>query len=242
MNRVNVVICLSLISGMSFGLVSDGWAQTQSLLSITPKIGWFQPLNSFRDVAPAEGEENPETTRLRHSPAIGITVDLNLPIPIFDLRGGLLYTVGSKLGVSRSTGEVSCGVDCYRTLYRLDPIADASLLALSADLVLRAPRIVWVQPSLYIGAGIERYDFDQPALAGPFATAFAEDETRRAMHFGLGLDFEVGRWKLASEVTNFMSSIQVPRVGQLQDLPTSMPVRELQNNLTITLGLRISLY
>jgi len=114
--------------------------------------------------------------------ALGLNVDLGL------LRGSIAYASAAKLNQSGVSGEVGEG----------------KLLAAAADLVIRPlPRLIVIQPYLLGGIGLRRldYSYDTDALSN----AFPKDESKMALHAGVGVDLSLGPVGVSAEVTDFIS-------------------------------------
>ncbi len=212
-------------------------AQTRGLhAEVTPVVGWFRPIENLRAV---QEDSAVFWTRIAPARTLGIRVESDVPaIRFLALRGSILYT-GSDLAVQRQSGRESCGEACFRTVYMDDPIAPGSLLTLSADLVLHGPRILRVQPRVLMGGGIKRYYFGQDALQGPYAAAFAADESARTFHLGFGADVNVARYGIVAEVGTYMNDFdQMSPVHSEPGYTLPRDFGEIQMDVFMTIGVR----
>ncbi len=231
---------ISVAAGVVFtaliGGVADARAQgSVSLLHVTPRLGWIEPIDNLQTVPLASGSEGAESMRLENGWAVGVDAEVELPLPL-SLRGGMIYSIGRRLGVRQPVGNVSCGPDCYRTEYEFVPIAEASLLALTVAAVLRGPRITRAQPYLLLGGGVKHMDFDQDGLDGVYATAFANDEVSATLHAGVGTDVWVGGIVLSIEASDLMSTYEGAALTETES--TQRRPVEIINDLTIMVGIR----
>jgi hypothetical protein len=147
-----------------------GYAQ----VAITPMVGGYVPASDVNQISGSA--TNIAKTR---DGTLSLGVDLDLGV----LRGTVAYASGTTI----------------KNASRQD-IGKGSVLATSADLVIRPiPRIL-VQPYLIAGAGEKFYKYDDSPtlLSGGNKQAFA-------LHGGLGADVMAGSVGVAAELTDFMS-------------------------------------
>lgn len=152
------------------GLASLGGAQ----ISITPMLGGYVPASDVNQVSGSA--ENIAKTR----------------------DGTLALGANLDFGMLRLTGAYASGTTIKNA--NKQDIGKGSVLATTADLVIRPlPRIL-VQPYLVAGAGEKFYKYDEsPTLAsGGNRKAFA-------LHGGLGADLMLGSIGVAAELTDFVS-------------------------------------
>jgi len=143
-------------------------------VSITPLLGGYVPASDVNQVSGSA--ENIAKTR-DGTLALGANLELGM------LRASAAYASGTTIK-NASKQDIGKG----------------SVLATTADLVIRPlPRIL-VQPYIVAGAGEKFYKYDtSPALAsGGNRKAFA-------LHGGLGADLMVGSVGGAAELTDFVS-------------------------------------
>lgn len=155
-------------------------------VKLNPRIGLYVPLTDL-------GEVGSDTWALDNSLAVGLGVELQLAALPFGIRGNLDYATSSTVNLE------SGGVEQGET--------DATLLAISADLVFRPlPRVVVLQPYLFAGGGLKQYDFDL-GEAGDFESEV--DESDPTVHLGVGLDFGLGPLALNAEVADYISWFEI---------------------------------
>ncbi|MBI4545476.1 MAG: hypothetical protein HY703_09795 [Gemmatimonadetes bacterium] len=189
-------------------------------LQVVPKIGAYLPVSDLaelRDTVSAEMEAGL---------AIGLALELNLPLSPINIRGNLEYATDSKVSAE--------GV-------RQGDEAETTLLALVGDIVYRPlPRIIVVQPYVLAGAGVKRYDFDEEDLrqAGEdLRNAFPEDATDFTLHLGAGLDVKLGPIALLVEVSDYISWFKRESSGA-----GSGDGSEIQNDVFGMVGFRVGLF
>lgn len=190
-------------------------------LQLTPKIGAYVPVNELAVVSNAVAGNNP--AELGGSLAIGLALELDLPLFPIDLRANLDYATDTRLSVGDDAGDPQ--------------EAAATLLALSGDLVFRpVPAIAPLQPYLLAGAGIKRYDFDEEDLEeGQIEDIFA-DKSNFAFHVGAGLNVRLlPSVSLLVEVTDYISRYKPESAAAGDD-------SKLQNDIFGMVGLRVGLF
>jgi hypothetical protein len=203
-------------------------------LKVIPTVGWYDPT---QDLRPSPEAGSSEWTRMTAGPTIGLHAELGLPLPVVGLRAGLMYAA-SDLAVRRFAGWERCGESCRRATYDADPITGSRILIAVGDLVLRGPHFRAVQPYLLAGGGIRHYDFGQEELVGEFATAYADDETQRIGHLGLGIDLGVGRYRFILEANDYIGEFAPGRTDA--SAPRYARGGKKQNDVAITAGFRIN--
>jgi hypothetical protein len=210
-------------------------AQARALeVHLTPTLGWYTPI---QNLATVPDDSQSVWSRVEPAPVLGLAAEAGLrSVPFLGARIGVRYAP-SELALRRFDGFQSCGQDCGRARYTSEPLAPASLLLVTGDLLLRGPRMAAVQPYLAAGGGLKRYDFRQQELEGEAATVFAQDETRRTLHLGLGLDTRWKHYSLVTELGSHLSSFgeEVPSLIH----PERMDPGERQLDLFLSVGLRV---
>lgn len=143
-------------------------------VSITPLIGGYVPASNVNQV---QGDA----------------------INVAKTRDGTLSLGGNvDFGMFRATVAYASGTTIKNA--NKDDIGKGSVLATTADVVIRPlPRIL-VQPYLVAGAGEKFYKYDQSPtlLSGGNRNTFA-------LHGGLGADVMLGSVGVAAELTDFLS-------------------------------------
>jgi hypothetical protein len=152
------------------------------VLKATPRIGMYLPATDL-------GELGGESVSMDNSLALGLSLELALPLLPFNLRGNLDYATGTS--VRRASEEFD--VD----------LADATLLALAADAVFRLPRALVVQPYLFAGGALKQYDFKS------FDPGTFSDESDLALHLGGGLDVGLSGLSLTVQLSDYVSSFEL---------------------------------
>lgn len=162
----------TLISGGALVVALAPVARSQ--VTITPMVGGYIPASDIHQVQ--SSAQNVAKTR-------DGTLSLGANVDIGPLRGTLAYASGTTIK-NASKEEIGKG----------------SVLATTADLVIRPlPRIL-VQPYLVAGAGEKFYRYDQNAslLSGGNTHSFS-------WHGGIGADVMLGSIGVAGELTDFVS-------------------------------------
>lgn len=150
-------------------------------IHVTPLIGAYTQASDFEEL-----RGDAETIRATRESALA----LGLNVELGALRASIAYASDATLQDD--------GVE------NRDRIGTASLLAASADLVLRPiPRIFGVQPYALGGVGLKRaaYSYERDG----FGDAFPEDDSDVGAHLGLGADFMFGRLGLTAEVSDYLT-------------------------------------
>src|SRR5512141_1673349 len=166
-----------LLGAVALALSAGGIAAQK--VAVTPQIGVYIPASSFYEL-----RDQARTVRVEKQGTLG----LGLAVEAGWLRGSFAYATGATLnehGVSN----------------RQD-IGKGSVLAATADLVVRPlPRFL-VQPYLLGGIGVKNMNYKPDASA---TDLFPKDLTKLAGHIGLGADLMLGPIGLAAEVSDFVS-------------------------------------
>lgn len=143
-------------------------------VAITPLIGGYVPASDVNQISGSA--QNVAKTR-DGTLSLGANLDFGL------LRGSVAYASGTTI----------------KNASRQD-IGKGSVLATTADLVIRPlPRIL-VQPYIVAGAGEKffKYDDSPTLLSGGNKQAFA-------LHGGIGADVMLGKVGVVAELTDFVS-------------------------------------
>jgi hypothetical protein len=174
------------------------------ILKATPRIGMYLPAADL-------GELDGESISMDNSLAVGLGLELALPLLPFNLRANLDYATGTSVASARE------GLDSV-------DMTDATLLALAADAVFRLPRALVLQPYVFVGAGIKQYNFDTTA-----PDTFAEGSDP-ALHLGGGLDLGLSGLSITLELSDYLSRFELVDGSS-----------ELQHDLFLSLGLSLGL-
>jgi hypothetical protein len=143
-------------------------------VSITPMVGGYVPAS---DVNQVKGDAVNIAKTRDGTLSLGGDIDFSM------LRASVAYATGTTI----------------KNASRQD-IGKGSVLATTADLIIRPlPRIL-VQPYLVVGAGEKFYKYDDSPtlLSGGDKNAFA-------LHGGLGADVMLGKVGVVGELTDFLS-------------------------------------
>lgn len=179
-------------------------------LKLNPRIGLYTPLTDLGTVQTSSGEV---TAELSGSMAIGLGVELDLPMAPVNLRLNLDYATGSDLESSVGGTEI-------------EPI-ETTLLAVVGDIVWRPlPRVVVLQPYLFGGGGLKQYDVTDDNV-DDFGS-----ESDPTIHFGGGIDFGLGPIALNAEVGDYLSWYELQAGGD----------SEMQHDIFATVGFSIGLF
>ena len=182
-------------------------------VKVNPRIGAYVPLSDITQAQAAGAEIVEEMTG---SLALGLGVELQLPVLPFSIRGNLDYATGSEVRVTEDGVERDEGVE-------------TTLLAVSGDLVFRPlPQIILVQPYVFAGGGLKQYDVGDEATLNSF-----RDESDPTLHVGGGLDLSLGPLAVNAEVGDYISWYDV----QAADTDET----ETQHDLFVTVGISIGL-
>lgn len=183
-------------------------AQTISLL---PKVGGFAPLSDLQDA-------NGGTQGLKGSLAIGLAAEMKLPV-LPRLRVGFDYATNSELSDSGigATGSAP----------------NATLLAVTGDLVLRPLSAGPIRPYGLLGAGIKHYDISTDELTDPDLQAiFDQNRSSFTGHLGAGLDISLGLLGVTVEASDYISRFDPGAAGN----------SKWQNDIFAMVGMRLGLF
>jgi hypothetical protein len=145
-------------------------------LKVNPRIGLYVPLSDL-------GEATGQTVALDNSLALGLGLEIGVPILPFNVRANLDYA--SDVAVTYEGLDEEAG----RT----------TVLAVVADAVFRLPRMVLLQPYFFAGGGLKQYDFDTD---DPSSFRNSSDPT---LHLGGGLDLGLRSVTLNAELGDYVS-------------------------------------
>lgn len=162
----------ALISGAALVVVVAPIAVSQ--VTITPMAGGYIAASDIHQVS-----SGAQTLARSRDGTLSLGADIDFGV----LRGTLAYASGTTIqNVSRQA------------------IGKGSMLATTADFVLRPLPRVFVQPYVIAGAGEKfyRYDDDASVFTGGNTKAFG-------LHGGLGADVMLGSIGVAGELTDFVS-------------------------------------
>lgn len=180
-------------------------AQAPVGLKLVPRVGWFAPLSNLD-----EGVE------MASGPAIGLALELDLPMLPLNVRANVDYAPDVELRTGNATGA-----------------STGSVLAVVGDLVFRpAPTIAFARPYLLTGFGMRRYDFgpaEDPEMLDAVAPPTGSDFT---FHAGVGVDVGDGPVTLIVELGDYLSS------WNREEGATS----RVQNDLFVSVGVRVGLF
>jgi hypothetical protein len=175
-------------------------------LRVTPRIGIYLPMT---DLGEQTREGVARAAALDNSLALGLGLELGLPMLPFNLRANLDYAT--------ETAVTEEGLD--------HEAARTTVLAATADLVLRPRRLLVVQPYLFVGGGLKQYAFDS---TDPGAFRDSSDPT---LHLGGGLDVGLRSLSLTAQLSDYISWYEL-REGDGQ----------IQHDLFLTVGLSFGLF
>jgi hypothetical protein len=146
----------------------------ESQVTITPMAGGYIAASDVNQVS--SGAQS--LARSRDG-----TLSLGADIDFGGLRGSFAYASGTTIKNASS-----------------QTLGKGSMIATTADLVLRPLPRVFVQPYLVAGAGEKFYRYDQSA------SVFTGGDTKAfGLHGGLGADVMLGSIGVAGELTDFVS-------------------------------------
>ncbi|MEJ2504319.1 MAG: hypothetical protein P8177_13565, partial [Gemmatimonadota bacterium] len=145
--------------------------------------------------------------------AIGLGVELVLPMAPVNVRANLDYATGADL--ESTVGGTT-----------IEPI-ETTLLAFAVDAVWRPfPQFAVVQPYLFGGGGLKHYDVTEDEYED-FGS-----ESDPALHLGGGVDVALGPIALNAEVGDYISAYTLQQGADA----------ETQHDLFATVGFAIGLF
>ena len=204
-------------------LVSAGPAAAQVPgleVQLVPKVGFYSPAADLEAAADAAGEIVDDRGG---SLALGLALDMGLPLAPLNLRVGFDYVTASEFTYADTTGA------------DVETSGEQTMLAIAGDVILRPiPRLLIVQPYLLAGAGVKRYDFSfaDAADGSDVEDAFPESETDFTLHAGIGLDASIGPVALIAELSDYVSWYEAEGAEG----------SEMQHDLFIMAGVRVGLF
>lgn len=208
-----------------------GWQVT-----IAPRFGVFLP---NRDMG---GERDGVALTMTSSPTAGLDVEVRTPVQWLSVRTIAETSVGSRLAErsSAAADADSCDGACVRDPEAVTPVGESSVLTFVADALVR-PRTGWsrLQPMLFAGAGVKRYDLTlaNRYVAGGQASAFT-------FHYGGGVDIPIGPISLSVEAADYVSLLR----STIRPISTSVFVETppqpagdgtVKHDFFLTLGVRL---
>jgi hypothetical protein len=207
-----------------------GWQVT-----IAPRFGVFLP---NRDMG---GEQDGVALTMTSSPTAGLDVEVRTPVHWLSVRTIAETSVGSRLA-ERGTPTAdpgSCNGDCARDPEAVTPVGESSVLTFVADALVR-PRMAWgrLQPMLFAGGGVKRYDLTlaNRYVAGGQASAFT-------FHYGGGVDIPLGPISLSVEAADYVShlrsTIRPVSTSIFVDAPPPPGEGTVKHDFFLTLGVRL---
>lgn len=183
-------------------------------LHMEPRVGAFVPAG--RLVREHDGLIR-FRAELAPSLAVGLGLELDAPRLRLGVRAGVDYATASTL--------IAHG-------FTLDSVG-VGLVAAAADVVLRPfDRRAAVRPYVAAGAGLKRYIVSETGLTRALAGVLPGDRTDSALHAAAGAEARWGPLGLAAEASDYVSRFTAPSTGH----------RRLQNDVFLTVGLRLQLF
>jgi hypothetical protein len=196
-------------------LLALGAVPAAAQVVLVPKIGLYAPASGLGEaVAAGQAVARDRAGSL----AIGLGLELGVPVLPFGVRGNLEFATGSTVTAAGTTTQ---------------PEAESTLLVVVADAVFRPlPRLVLGHPYLLVGGGLKRHEFQVQDLAPQDRQLFPPDQSNPTFHIGAGLDFALGPLGALIEVSDYISRIESETAGE----------RRLQNDIFVMIGLRVSMF
>lgn len=177
-------------------------------IRLNPRIGLYTPLTDLTDAS-----STIEAAKLDNSLAIGLGIEFDFAMLPVGLRANLDYATSSSVNFENSS---------------INDTNETTLLALTGDLIFRPlPRVVVLQPYLFAGGGIKKYDFSWDAAS----VETIENDSDPTIHLGGGLDFGLGPLALNAELGDYMSWFK----------PADGEDSTMQHDLFVTVGFSIGL-
>jgi hypothetical protein len=203
----------ALLAGLCLSSVGAAPASAQNVV-LAPKLGLYIPasgLGDFRDQTRTVARDR------AGSLAIGLGLELDLPVLPVNLRGNLEFATGAR---------VTAGGQTEREV-------ESTLLAVVGDVVFRPiPRLIVVQPYFLLGGGMKWHEFQTSDLTAADRELFPADQSNATLHLGAGLDFTLGPLGLVVELSDYISSLDAR--GEAG--------RRLQNDVFAMVGIRVALF
>lgn len=202
-------------------LAGPAAAQVPGLeVQLVPKVGFYSPAADLEAAADAAGEIVDDRGG---SLALGLALDLGVPLSPLNVRIGFDYVTASEFTYADTTGA------------DVEANGEQTMLAIAGDVILRPiPKLLIVQPYLLAGAGVKRYDFSfaDAAAGSDVEDAFPESETDFTVHAGIGLDAGIGPVALVAELSDYVSWYEAEGAEG----------SEMQHDLFIMAGVRVGLF
>ncbi len=218
-----------LLAAAAFGSADAHGQTAPSGWRVSGTVGWYHPTQHLGTLN-REGEGI--SVKAEPSLLTGIGVERLLPGTAISLRGQLLFAPFSGSVAERSAGTVSCGTNCFRQVYTVEPLGSGTVLLGVADAVIRAPDVFGIRPHFAVGAGLRRYGFDGADVEGELTGALAEP-TRFVAHVGAGVTARVGRFEFTAEASDFLGRYRISD-------PSEDVGDRMQHDLSITLGVGLA--
>jgi hypothetical protein len=199
-------------------------------VTLAPRFGMFLP-----DKGMGESEAEGATLTMTRSPTAGLDIELRTPVPWLAFRAIAETSVGSRLS-ERAVTTDRCATACQR-ITEETPIGESSVVTLVGDALVRPWSTARLQPFLFGGGGLKRYDITHGnrLLAGGQESAFT-------FHFGGGLDVPFGPIVLSFEAADYVSLLHAavrPATGSIFiDVPAE-EIATLKHDYFLTLGVRL---
>lgn len=199
-------------------------------VTLAPRFGVFLP-----DKGMGAGEVQGATLTMTRSPTAGLDIELRTPVRWLSIRAIAETSVGSRLS-ERAVTTDKCTTVCERTTEET-AIGESSVVTLVGDALVRPWSGARLQPFVFSGGGLKRYDITHGnrLLAGGQESAFT-------FHFGAGLDVPVGPIVLSFEAADYVSLLHAavrPEIGSIFiDVPAEQ-TETLKHDYFLTLGVRL---
>jgi hypothetical protein len=181
------------------------------VVHLRPSVGLSWPVTLASDPSP-----DGYSAWLTRARALGLAAEIHTPVPFLELRAGVVHARPELFASEGRTMSSQGGT---------------SVSLATLDAVVRAPWVFDVRPYLVVGGGIKHYDFNQEQLGARGDEPFARDQTVGLLHFGAGLEWDVGRYSVFLEQNLYISRFDAGSPG-LTD-------RGGQPEWPLTFGLRI---
>jgi hypothetical protein len=202
----------------------------QARFGVTPRVGWFAPLEEFGPAAPVNEAWFLELGRVESALSLGISADFAWPGDRLSTRVLGMITLPTE-----AEGFFNCypGMACPSIL--LETEADVTVVTALVDLVY-SPLTGKVRPYAALGAGMKRYDFSWPSEP-VFIDGGSYAMSAFALHGAVGVDLAVFGTSIRAELADYYSAGRiVPPEGTTAP---RAPRRERQHDLGFSLGWRL---
>lgn len=205
-------------------------ASAQARFGVTPRVGWYAPLDRFGPAAPVNEVWFLELDRVESALSLEVSADFAWPSNRLSTRVLGLITLPTK-----AEGFFNCypGMACPAIL--LETEAAVTVFTGLVDLVYK-PFAGKLQPYAAVGAGVKRYDFSWPSEE-VFIDGGTYGLSGFAMHGAVGAELGLFGTSLRAELADYYSAGRiVPPSGSMALRP---PRREKQHDLGFSLGWRL---